>query len=219
MCFVSISEQTAMLSLYSINWLVFITVTGSVYCAVRTGSLYIIQGDSFSFRLLPVSPANITLQCPILTFIYTLLLPDGQMGEAWETSKNQSPSGNRWAMERKVLSLSLQNVSKPSLQEGRAGTILGPTEQYNFLVFPVIIAMYCLSLYRQLVSYFSPSSPPSSLSLRAVYSNVRMPSNLTTPNQCSRFSSGSILDRVLQFFSRTVFLISTLISFSSNFQA
>ena len=43
MCFVWIWEQTAIISLYSINWLVFITETGCVYCAVRTGSLYIIQ--------------------------------------------------------------------------------------------------------------------------------------------------------------------------------
>jgi hypothetical protein len=40
MCFVWISEQTAIISLYSINWLVFITEMESVYCAVRTGSLY-----------------------------------------------------------------------------------------------------------------------------------------------------------------------------------
>ena len=39
MCFVWISEQTATISLYSINWLVFITETQCVYCAVRTGSL------------------------------------------------------------------------------------------------------------------------------------------------------------------------------------
>ena len=41
-CFVWIWEQTAIISLYSINWLVFITETECVYCAVRTGSLYII---------------------------------------------------------------------------------------------------------------------------------------------------------------------------------
>ena len=40
MCFVWIWEQTAIISLYSINWLVFITDTQCVYCAVRTGSLY-----------------------------------------------------------------------------------------------------------------------------------------------------------------------------------
>ena len=39
MCFVWISEQTAIIYLYSINLLVFITETQSVYSAVRTGSL------------------------------------------------------------------------------------------------------------------------------------------------------------------------------------
>ena len=42
MCFVWIWEQTAIISLYNINWLVFTTETECVYCAVRTGSLYII---------------------------------------------------------------------------------------------------------------------------------------------------------------------------------
>jgi hypothetical protein len=43
MCFVWIWEQTAIISLYNINWLVFITETECVYCAVRTESLYINQ--------------------------------------------------------------------------------------------------------------------------------------------------------------------------------
>jgi hypothetical protein len=42
MCFVWIWEQTAIISIYSINWLVCINETECVYCAVRTGSLYII---------------------------------------------------------------------------------------------------------------------------------------------------------------------------------
>ena len=41
MCFVWIWEQTAIISLYSINWLVCIIKTESVYCAVRTGYIYI----------------------------------------------------------------------------------------------------------------------------------------------------------------------------------
>jgi len=41
MCFVWISEQTAIISLYSNKWLVFITETECVYCAVR--AQYIIQ--------------------------------------------------------------------------------------------------------------------------------------------------------------------------------
>jgi hypothetical protein len=36
MCFVWIWEQAAIISLYSINWLVFITETECVYCAVRS---------------------------------------------------------------------------------------------------------------------------------------------------------------------------------------
>ena len=36
MCFVWIWEQTAIISLYSIDWLVFITETECVYCAVRS---------------------------------------------------------------------------------------------------------------------------------------------------------------------------------------
>ena len=40
MYFVWISEQTAITSLYDINLLVFINETESVYCAVRTESLY-----------------------------------------------------------------------------------------------------------------------------------------------------------------------------------
>jgi len=43
MCFLWIWEQTEIISLYNIHWLIFITETECVYCAVRTGSLYIIQ--------------------------------------------------------------------------------------------------------------------------------------------------------------------------------
>ena len=39
MCFAWISEQTAIISLYSINLSVFITEAESVFCAVRPGSL------------------------------------------------------------------------------------------------------------------------------------------------------------------------------------
>jgi hypothetical protein len=39
MCFAWISEQTAIISLYSINLSVFKTEAESVYCAVRNGSL------------------------------------------------------------------------------------------------------------------------------------------------------------------------------------
>jgi len=43
MCIVWNTEQTAIISLYSINWLVCIAEMESVYCAVRTGYLTIIR--------------------------------------------------------------------------------------------------------------------------------------------------------------------------------
>ena len=51
MCFVWISEQTAIISLYSINWLVFATETQCVYCAVRTDYLCIIHASLSPYRL------------------------------------------------------------------------------------------------------------------------------------------------------------------------
>ena len=51
MCFVWIWEQTAIISLYSNNWLLFITETECVYCAVRTGSLYIILRSAHTVYL------------------------------------------------------------------------------------------------------------------------------------------------------------------------
>jgi hypothetical protein len=43
MCFVWIWEQTSIISLYSINWLVFITEIECVYCVVRTEWLNVIH--------------------------------------------------------------------------------------------------------------------------------------------------------------------------------
>ena len=43
LCFVWIWEQTAIISLYNINWLVCITETKCVYWAVRTGYLNVIR--------------------------------------------------------------------------------------------------------------------------------------------------------------------------------
>ena len=51
MCSVWIWEQTAIISLYSINWLVCVTERECVYCAVRTGSLYIILRSAHTVYL------------------------------------------------------------------------------------------------------------------------------------------------------------------------
>jgi hypothetical protein len=51
MCFVWIWEQTAIISLYSIYWLVFITEAECVSCAVRNRSLYIILRSAHTVYL------------------------------------------------------------------------------------------------------------------------------------------------------------------------
>ena len=50
-CIVYLFEKTAIISLYSINWLVFITEAECVYCALRTGSLYIILRSAHTVYL------------------------------------------------------------------------------------------------------------------------------------------------------------------------
>jgi hypothetical protein len=52
-CFLWISEQTAIISLYCINWLVFVTKTECVYCAVRAERLTVIH---VTFHLEMVRP-------------------------------------------------------------------------------------------------------------------------------------------------------------------
>ena len=52
MCSVWISEETAIISLYNIKWLVFIAETECVYCAVRTGYWYILQVNLSSYSLI-----------------------------------------------------------------------------------------------------------------------------------------------------------------------
>jgi len=50
MCFAWVSEQTAFISLYSINLLVFITETERVYCAVRTKPIIEIRANCLLTR-------------------------------------------------------------------------------------------------------------------------------------------------------------------------
>ena len=54
MCFVWISEQTAIISLYNITWVVFITETECVYCAVRTDCLNITLVNFSIQRFIPM---------------------------------------------------------------------------------------------------------------------------------------------------------------------
>jgi hypothetical protein len=85
MCFVRISEQTAIISLYNINWLVFITEKECVYCAVRTERLYIKQ-IRFAFKGLS---KNTTFKSVSYYELYTIVL-DGIL-ELFRNPKDDRP--------------------------------------------------------------------------------------------------------------------------------
>jgi hypothetical protein len=73
-CLVWLSQETAAF-VPTQYYLVFITEMECVYCAVRA--------DPFKYNSVNIH------QCSILIFIYMLLLPGRQTGEAWEPSKKQ----------------------------------------------------------------------------------------------------------------------------------
>ena len=92
-CIVWISEQTAIISLYSINRLVFITETG-LFTARYGLNPYKQFSLTFVFPpMLHTSPTCCSYQ------------KGKQIGEAWEPSKKQCSFANQGALGRKVLSL------------------------------------------------------------------------------------------------------------------
>ena len=72
MCFVWISEQTAIISLHNINLPVFITQMQCVYCAVRTGSLNVILGT----RVIDILNTPYVTQCSVLSPPYLCYFPN-----------------------------------------------------------------------------------------------------------------------------------------------
>jgi hypothetical protein len=82
MCFVWISEQKAIISLYNIKLLVFITEALCVYRAVRTESLS-------------------TTRILTIIFMYTLHLPR-QTDKSWGPPKNKCSVENRKAVDSNV---------------------------------------------------------------------------------------------------------------------
>ena len=75
MFFVWLWEQTAIISVYSIDRLVFIAETECVYCAVRTGSL----------NMIPVNVSLARLQCQSALLSAT----EPQLLERWKSSSYQ----------------------------------------------------------------------------------------------------------------------------------
>jgi len=76
MCFVWIWEQTAIISPYSVNWLVFVAETECVYCALRTGYLYIIHINFSASEGASEKLSNVT-------FCFVMSLRTGQRDPCW----------------------------------------------------------------------------------------------------------------------------------------
>ena len=134
-CFVGVAEHTTIISVCSINWLVFITETESVYCAVRAEYLkpwlrvliaglsppqrgfdarsvhvrFVVDeggtGTGFSPEYFDIILSVSPHAYAILISIYVLHLPEGPTGEAWEPSKKQCSFGNGGAWDRIILAL------------------------------------------------------------------------------------------------------------------
>jgi hypothetical protein len=116
--------------------MVFITEEECVYCAVRAESLNIVHVDLSLFSAetrVPsqdthcktggkVLPGQVFLRvrqffsCQHLStkathvFSYMLVLPEGQMSEAWKPSRKERSFENSGTLARKVLTVSLQGV-------------------------------------------------------------------------------------------------------------
>jgi hypothetical protein len=72
MCFVWIWEQTAIISLYCINWNVCITEMESVYCAVRAGYLNVNQVKFSSWQRRSITHSAMTPCCHRRTVLLVL---------------------------------------------------------------------------------------------------------------------------------------------------
>ena len=89
MCFVWIWEQTAIISLYSINWQVFVTETQCVFCAVRIECLHAMQ---IKFSLPRVKVQNIlnVLERRASDMDSST---EGHTHSSWQSYKNEQLSG------------------------------------------------------------------------------------------------------------------------------
>jgi len=93
MFFVCISEQRAIISLYNINWLVFITQTQCVYCAVRTGTSNVIQIISALFW--DITQRQVVIPCRRFGISYRFHL---------QMSRNPSSKDGVWYPKRPQIS-------------------------------------------------------------------------------------------------------------------
>jgi hypothetical protein len=75
-------------------------------CGQSVTALVLLRASLLSF-----APVYVIPPVPHTVFIYILLLPEGQMGEAWEPSKKQCSFGNRGVLDRKILSIFFRSLN------------------------------------------------------------------------------------------------------------
>jgi len=132
-CFVWIWKQTAIISLYNINWLVCITERECVYCAVRTASSYLIRVKSAKYLVgTPIHGACHASHAarPILVskFLPTRIPPnlifnaDGRLVSSAAYSNNPLPRVTFLTSQKLYLASSLPLI------DGRGGTAWEPSE-------------------------------------------------------------------------------------------
>jgi len=103
--FVRISEQTAIISLYSIDWLVYITETECVYCAVRTGSLCITVVNVKSFKCSHAS----TYECD-----QNGTVTEGSLREDAVTEPSRHASTGKWNISVNFLQTTVGTYGAPN---------------------------------------------------------------------------------------------------------
>ena len=152
MCFVWIWEQTAIIFLYSINWLVFITETECVYCAVRSGSLYTIQVN-FALKGITLSVWQHTVSNDAVTnwegFGSSQVLT---LAFVWQNSQSEYPCQGREFVYKLVYSgrtrinqNDAEEADKNTSNSGSAWQHLPPVDvDIESYTTPLVPEEYCL---------------------------------------------------------------------------
>ena len=142
-CFVWVWEQTAIISLYSINRLVFITETECVYSAVRTGSLYtdpVFFSETSGLNIhVPAQPCQALISKCLPRLISLEAIIFRQLTDIRAQNSPPEPTFFHPAKYFRQSTSSILPSSLPGtlpcffyslpLPEGRAGTFWKPSEQ------------------------------------------------------------------------------------------
>ena len=139
MCFVWIWEQTAIISLYSINWLVYITETECIYCAVRAEPLQLTsvsisqslcQSQTPSTSLSPsLIPSHIRFisQYAGCTFLQHCQSARCHNTEGYQTNRISHSVLNINPANRQYLLAASNNTSTPTKDAQNSLQLLGPS--------------------------------------------------------------------------------------------